>query len=62
MAKIKVARPVVALDGGKMALIMWSFLKQKLILPYLDIDLKYYDLGMAAATPSRQCGKTAHNR
>jgi isocitrate dehydrogenase len=46
MAKIKVARPVVELDGDEMARIMWSFIKNKLILPYLDIDLKYYDLGI----------------
>jgi isocitrate dehydrogenase len=48
MAKIKVARPVVELDGDEMARIMWSFIKNKLILPYLDIELKYYDLGMEA--------------
>ena len=46
MAKIKVAQPVVELDGDEMARIMWSFIKNKLILPYLDIELKYYDLGM----------------
>jgi isocitrate dehydrogenase len=48
MAKIKVKTPVVELDGDEMARIMWSFIKNKLILPYLDIDLKYYDLGMEA--------------
>ena len=46
MAKIKVANPVVELDGDEMTRIMWSFIKNKLILPYLDIDLKYYDFGM----------------
>ncbi len=46
MAKIKVANPVVELDGDEMARIMWSFIKNKLILPYLDIELKYYDLGI----------------
>ena len=46
MNKIKVAQPVVELDGDEMARIMWSFIKNKLILPYLDIELKYYDLGM----------------
>src|SRR6056300_857075 len=46
MAKIKVANPVVELDGDEMTRIIWDFIKQKLILPYLDIDLKYYDLGM----------------
>jgi hypothetical protein len=40
MAKIKVAQPVVELDGDEMARIMWSFIKNKLILPYLDIELK----------------------
>ena len=46
MAKIKVKNPVVDLDGDEMTRIIWSFIKERLILPYLDIDLKYYDLGM----------------
>jgi isocitrate dehydrogenase len=46
MAKIKVKNPVVELDGDEMTRIIWSFIKDRLILPYLDIDLKYYDLGM----------------
>ena len=46
MSKIKVKNPVVELDGDEMTRIIWSFIKEKLILPYLDIDLKYYDLGM----------------
>jgi isocitrate dehydrogenase len=46
MAKIKVKTPVVELDGDEMTRIIWQFIKDKLILPYLDIDLKYYDLGM----------------
>ena len=46
MAKIKVDNPVVELDGDEMTRIIWDFIKQKLILPYLDIDLKYYDLGI----------------
>jgi isocitrate dehydrogenase len=46
MSKIKVENPVVELDGDEMTRIMWDFIKQKLILPYLDIDLKYYDLGI----------------
>ncbi len=46
MAKIKVENPVVELDGDEMTRIIWQFIKDKLILPYLDIDLKYYDLGM----------------
>jgi isocitrate dehydrogenase len=46
MKKIKVATPVVELDGDEMTRIIWAFIKEKLILPYLDIDLKYYDLGI----------------
>ncbi len=46
MQKIKVHNPVVELDGDEMTRVIWDFIKQKLILPYLDIDLKYYDLGM----------------
>ena len=46
MSKIKVNTPVVELDGDEMTRIIWDFIKQKLILPYLDIDLKYYDLGI----------------
>ena len=46
MAKIKVKTPVVELDGDEMTRIIWQFIKDKLILPYLDIDLKYYDLGV----------------
>ena len=46
MTKIKVENPVVELDGDEMTRIIWDFIKQKLILPYLDIDLKYYDLGI----------------
>jgi isocitrate dehydrogenase len=45
-AKIKVANPVVELDGDEMTRIIWKFIKDKLILPYLEIDIKYYDLGM----------------
>jgi isocitrate dehydrogenase len=48
MAKIKVATPVVDLDGDEMTRIIWQFIKDKLILPYLDIDLVYFDLGMEA--------------
>jgi len=46
MSKIKVENPVVELDGDEMTRIIWDFIKQKLILPYLDIDLLYYDLGI----------------
>jgi isocitrate dehydrogenase len=46
MAKIKVKTPVVEMDGDEMTRIIWGFIKEKLILPYLDIDLRYYDLGI----------------
>jgi isocitrate dehydrogenase len=46
MSKIKVANPIVELDGDEMTRIIWSFIKEKLILPYLDVDLKYYDLSV----------------
>jgi isocitrate dehydrogenase len=46
MKKIKVQNPVVEMDGDEMTRIIWDFIKQKLIFPYLDIDLKYYDLGI----------------
>src|SRR5471030_2382336 len=46
MAKIKVANPVVELDGDEMTRIIWHFIKDQLILPYLDIELEYYDLGI----------------
>lgn len=46
MTKIKVANPVVELDGDEMTRVIWSFIKEKLVLPYLDIDIKYFDLGM----------------
>lgn len=44
--KIKVANPVVELDGDEMTRIIWKFIKDKLIIPYLDLDIKYFDLGM----------------
>lgn len=46
MAKIKVSTPVVELDGDEMTRIIWAMIKEKLILPFLDIDLKYFDLGI----------------
>lgn len=46
MTKIKVANPVVELDGDEMTRIIWKFIKDQLILPYLDLDIKYYDLGI----------------
>jgi isocitrate dehydrogenase len=46
MAKIKVNKPIVEIDGDEMTRIIWAFIKDKLILPYLDVDLKYYDLSI----------------
>jgi isocitrate dehydrogenase len=46
MSKIKVKNPVVEMDGDEMTRIIWKFIKEKLILPYLDVDLKYFDLGI----------------
>jgi len=46
MQKIKVTNPVVELDGDEMTRVIWKFIKDKLIVPYLDLDIKYYDLGM----------------
>ncbi|MDC3281305.1 NADP-dependent isocitrate dehydrogenase [Candidatus Pelagibacter sp.] len=46
MAKINVKNPIVELDGDEMTRVIWEFIKNKLILPYLDLDIKYYDLGM----------------
>ncbi|MDA0352043.1 MAG: NADP-dependent isocitrate dehydrogenase [Chloroflexi bacterium] len=48
MAKIKVQNPVVELDGDEMTRIIWGFIRDRLILPYLDIELEYYDLGIEA--------------
>ncbi len=52
MAKIKVKNPVVELDGDEMTRIIWSFIKEKLIVPYLDVDLRYYDLGIESRDAS----------
>ena len=46
MKKLKVAKPVVELDGDEMTRIIWRFIKEKLILPYLDVDLVSFDLGI----------------
>jgi isocitrate dehydrogenase len=46
MTKIKVANPVVEIDGDEMTRVIWKFIKDKLILPYLDVDIQYFDLGM----------------
>jgi isocitrate dehydrogenase len=52
VAKIKVKNPVVELDGDEMTRIIWSFIKEQLILPYLDVDLEYYDLGIESRDAS----------
>ncbi len=52
MAKIKVANPIVELDGDEMTRIIWSFIKDKLILPYLDLELKYFDLSIQSRDAS----------
>ena len=46
MSKIKVANPVVEMDGDEMTRIIWKFIKEQLILPYIDVELLYYDLGI----------------
>ena len=46
MSKIKVNNPVVELDGDEMTRIIWEFIKNKLILPYIDLGIEYYDLGL----------------
>jgi len=52
MPKIKVQKPVVELDGDEMTRIIWSFIKQQLILPYLDVELEYYDLSIQSRDAS----------
>ena len=46
MAKIKVKNPIVEMDGDEMTRIIWKKIREQLILPYLDVDLKYFDLGV----------------
>ncbi len=53
MAKIKVSNPVVELDGDEMTRIIWHLIKEKLIHPYLDVELLYYDLGMEKRDETR---------
>ncbi len=48
MGKIKVKNPIVEMDGDEMTRIIWKTIREKLILPYLDVELKYYDLGVEA--------------
>ena len=52
MSKIKVVNPVVELDGDEMTRIIWQFIKERLIHPYLDVDLEYYDLGIESRDAS----------
>ena len=63
MSKIKVENPIVELDGDEMTRIIWQMIKDKLISPYLDIDLKYYDLGIEARDDTNdqitsRCGRS----
>ena len=46
MDKIKVKNPIVEMDGDEMTRVVWEFIKDKLILPYIDLNIKYYDLGV----------------
>src|SRR5438874_1470556 len=52
VAKIKVQNPIVELDGDEMTRIIWSYIREQLILPYLDVDLRYYDLGIESRDAS----------
>ena len=49
MAKIEVENPIVELDGDEMTRIIWAFIKEQLILPYLDVELIYFDLGIESS-------------
>ena len=62
MAKIKVKNPIVEMDGDEMARIIWAMIREKLILPFLDVDLKYYDLGVRTRdeTDDRITTESAH--
>ena len=63
MSKISVKNPVVELDGDEMTRIIWSFIKERLILPYVDVDLHYYDLGMESVTrPTTKSPSTLRTR
>ena len=52
MSKIKVKNPIVELDGDEMTRVIWDFIKSKLILPYLELNIKYYDLGIKSRNES----------
>ena len=58
MSKIKVKNPIVELDGDEMTRVIWNFIKNKLVLTYLDLKIEYYDLGME----SRDKTEENHNR
>jgi isocitrate dehydrogenase len=67
MAKIKVVNPIVELDGDEMTRIIWAMIREKLILPYLDVDLKYYDLSTTGSPwtrprPSRRTASASSAR
>ena len=62
MAKIKVKTPLVELDGDEMTRIIWAMIKEKLILPFLDVDLKYYDLSVGKRDESNDTITTASAR
>ena len=53
MAKIKVVNPIVEIDGDEMTRIIWQWIRERLILPYLDVELKYYDLGIEKRDETR---------
>ena len=52
MEKIKVSNPIVEIDGDEMTRIIWAFIKEKLILPYLEMDIEYFDLGIQSRDAS----------
>ena len=62
MEKIRVENPIVELDGDEMARIMWAWIRERLILPYPEVDLRYFDLGIEArdATDDRITVEAAH--
>ena len=65
MSKIKVNNPVVELDGDEMTRVIWDFIKQKLILPYLDLEIKYFDLGIKNrdfTDDQNYCGRSRSNK
>jgi len=61
MAKIKVANPIVDIDGDEMTRIIWQMIKDKLVFPYLDLELDYYDLGMESHPEARRWRQMRHH-